>query len=78
VEMLTEMLLKIGENHGRRKLQPGDFQLVEDSLLDFFPKAMGELYTPLAKEAWTKTLQVMVKLLREGIESYYAEHPLKP
>jgi len=67
-EVLTELLLKTGQNHGRRSLKRGEFQNLKASLLDFFSIALKEHWTPEAEAAWSKLLSIMVDKISQGID----------
>jgi len=67
-DVLSELLLKTGQNHARRTLKRGDFQNLTSSLLDFFAKALKEHWTPEAEAAWSKLLTIMVDKISEGID----------
>ncbi|CAL8148411.1 unnamed protein product [Orchesella dallaii] len=68
-DVLTELLLKTGRNHARRKLRRGDFENLKTSLLEFLGKALKSHWSPEAENAWTKLLSVMVDKISEGLES---------
>jgi hemoglobin-like flavoprotein len=66
-EVLTELLIKTGQNHQKRKVKPGDFQNLKQSLLEFFGVALGDAWTPVASGAWEKLLTVMMAKISEGL-----------
>jgi len=67
-EVLTELLIKTGQNHARRTLKRGEFQNLTSSLLEFFGIALKGHWTPEAEAAWSKLLSVMVDKISEGID----------
>ncbi|CAG7726245.1 unnamed protein product [Allacma fusca] len=70
VEMLDELLLKMGENHAKRKLTREDFVRVQDSLQEFIALELGTLYTAPVKTGWKKILAVMTDRIGEGIDNF--------
>jgi len=69
-EVLSELLLKTGQNHGRRTLKRGEFENLKSSLLEFFAKALKDHWTPEAEAAWSKLLEIMVDKISEGIDMH--------
>lgn len=45
------------------------FQTLNEAILDFFGKALGEAWTPEAQAAWAKLLATMTSKIAEGLTS---------
>nr|CAD7444557.1 unnamed protein product [Timema bartmani] len=73
-EVLVEMLKKLGENHGRRKIVKSEFEELKKVILIVLTEKLGNKLTPQAAAAWDKALTVVVEVTSQGINSYTQAH----
>nr|CAD7577032.1 unnamed protein product [Timema californicum] len=66
-EVLVEMLKKLGENHGRRKIVKSEFEELKKVILIVLTDKLGNKLTPQAAAAWDKALSVVVEVTSQGI-----------
>ncbi|XP_064107359.1 globin-like [Macrobrachium nipponense] len=59
VSTLVELLKTTGENHCKRGIPKGDFELLAPVLVNFLKTSLGSAWSPLAEEAWTKAFKVI-------------------
>ncbi|XP_069685059.1 globin D, coelomic-like [Periplaneta americana] len=71
-ECLTELLIKLGENHGRRKVTEKEFHDLKTVLMQLLKQKLGSKLTSQGEEAWSKTVDVAYKFIFEGITKYQA------
>lgn len=55
IELLTEILLKLGQKHVRYGVQPEMFPLMGDALVETLSECLGEEFTKETKDAWKET-----------------------
>ncbi|XP_067000253.1 globin [Anabrus simplex] len=67
-ECLNEMLLKIGENHGRRRITERDFMDLKVVFMQLLKDKLDIHLTPYGEEAWSKTVDVIYKGIFEGLK----------
>ncbi|XP_049799452.1 globin C, coelomic-like isoform X3 [Schistocerca nitens] len=66
-EVLEEMLLKIGNNHGRRKVPEDEFKVLKDVLMQLLRDALDIHKSPVGEQAWSKAIDVMYKGIFKGM-----------
>lgn len=67
-EVLEEMLLKIGNNHGRRRIPEGEFMVLKDVLMQLLRDILEIHKSPVGEQAWSKAIDVMYKNIFKGME----------
>lgn len=65
---LVEILLKTGRDHHNRGVPMAAFHNLAIVFDKFLTIRLGNNYTPLAKESWTKALTVVNAVIEKGIE----------
>ncbi|KAK7862852.1 hypothetical protein R5R35_008451 [Gryllus longicercus] len=68
-ECLHEMLLKMGENHGRRRVTEQEFLDLKVVLMDLLKDKLDIHLNEEGEEAWSKTIDVAYKGIFEGMKS---------
>ncbi|KAK7070956.1 oxygen carrier activity protein [Halocaridina rubra] len=59
LDTLVDLLKTTGDNHFRRGVPKGDFELLAPILVDFLRINLGNAWSPVADEAWTQALKVI-------------------
>jgi len=67
-EMLDEMLLKTGINHGKRKINGEAFDEFQISFMAFLKTALKDKWTSKAEEAWGTVAGLIMSKIKEGME----------
>jgi len=66
-ELLSELLIKTGQNHKRRLIKIEDFKNLTLALLDLFSKIFGDAWTPVAESGWKKVFDLILEKVQEGL-----------
>lgn len=68
IETLTDVLRDLGARHASLDLGKGHYELVGEALLYTLEKALGEGFTPQAKQAWLGVYGVITEQMMQGAE----------
>lgn len=69
-EVLVEMLQKLSKNHARRQIKLEHFEKLKGTLVGLLKEKLGpNLMNEEAVNAWSKTYDVILSVVKPGLES---------
>ncbi|CAL8101769.1 unnamed protein product [Orchesella dallaii] len=68
-EMLDEMLLRTGINHGKRKLTGEAFEEFQLSFMGYLESTLKEKWSPETKSAWELVVTLIIQKIKEGLQA---------
>lgn len=68
-ECLTELLIKLGQNHGRHNITEKEFYELKVVLMDLLKQKLGKQLTPQGESAWNKTVDIAYKFIFQGLKT---------
>ncbi|KDR21528.1 globin-like [Zootermopsis nevadensis] len=68
-ECLTELLIKLGQNHDRHGVSEKEFNDLKVVLMKLLKQKLGKKLTSQAEAAWSKTIDVAYQVIFEGLKT---------
>ncbi len=65
-EKAVPMLQRLGDRHRGYGVEPGHYPLVGGVLIDTLESALGDAFTPEAREAWSGAFQQIAAIMSAG------------
>lgn len=69
IEMLTEIMLTLGEQHAKFGVRPSFYPPMGQALLVVLEEFLGEDFTPHMKECWLETYQALSYDMMRSVKS---------
>jgi len=68
IDCLLEILVKTGKTHGQRNIPLKKFEDLAVVVDGFLGEKLGNVYTPFARCAWQKALEVINSVIKTGLD----------
>lgn len=68
IDCLLEILVKMGQSHGKRSITIKKFENLAVVFVDFLGEKLGSGFTPYARLAWQKAFDVINAVIKTGME----------